>query len=233
MIAWSHSRLVDFETCPLMFYAKHVMRPSPFVFVQNEAMKRGSEIHKGYERAAIQMIHGSPVSPTELTAPAFPMLQAFHQTHDKLYVEDELAFKRDLSPCSWFDKDTWFRCKIDLAGRKGPKTIFQDQHFSVIDWKTGQYNIKEETLSQLRLSCVAIFMAHRDASEVSAAFVFVDQKKTSPIIRMTRVQFAAALHDYCERVEAINIAEEKDMWPPIKNWKCKWCKVHTCSHFRG
>jgi len=233
MIAWSHTRLSDYEACPLMFYSKHILKPSPFVFEQNAAMKRGSEIHAGYERAAIQLVHSSPVSPTELTAPAFPMLQAFHASHNELFIEEELAFTKDLKPCSWFDKKTWLRVKIDLAGRRGPKTLHQDQIFSVIDWKTGQYNVKEEALSQLRLSNLAIFLKIGDAAESSSVFVFVDQKRTSPIIRSSREQFQELLDSFSERVEAINISEERDMWPPKKNWKCKWCKVHTCRHYRG
>ena len=231
MIAWSHSRLMDYEACPLMFHEKHIAKTVPFV--TNKAIERGKLVHAGYERAAISMVHGSPVSPTELTAPAFPMLQAFQAAHEKLFIEEEWAWRQDLSVCSWFDKDAWLRVKIDLAGRVGPKSILQNEKYSVIDWKTGQYNVKEESLSQLRLSNIAVLMRNLNADVAESVFVFVDQKKTSPIIRTTRAQMSATFDEFCERAEAIQISEERDLWPPKKNWKCKWCGVRTCKHHKG
>ena len=173
-IAWSHSRLKDFSLCRAMYHAKHIAKI--IKFVSNKAMDRGNRIHKSLERAAIRIVHDNPPEPNKDTKVAMPMLTAFAATHDKLYIEEELAFDVDLAPCSWFSKKAWFRVKVDIYGRKGPATAYQDQVFSGLDWKTGKVRIDD--LDQLKITNLGLFLKHRDAVEVSSTLVFLDYKQS-------------------------------------------------------
>ena len=231
MIAWSHTRLKDFELCRQMFYAKYIAKSVEFI--PNEATKRGTDVHKALERAAIRIKFKNPPEPNEHTAVAMPMLQSFAASNNRLFIEEKLAFKEDLTPCAWFSKKAWFRVMVDIYGREGRPSTIQDQIFTALDWKTGKVRITGKDLDQLNITNLGILLNHSKAVEVSSALVFLDHKRTSPIVRTKRTKLAELIEVFSERVEAIQIAEERDLWPTTKNYLCSWCQVSTCRHAGG
>jgi len=223
MIAWSYTRLKDFERCPLIFNLKYLKKE--IVFKENEATRAGSAKHKTLENAAKVLIkHPDQTFVQSDLSHVFPIVRSFVKSQDTVIPEQELAFRKDTTVCSWFDKDTWLRVKIDLLGvRHGVADSPFEHHSDVamaLDWKTGKIRVDED---QLRLYNLAVLMSDSKIWQVSSAFAFIDHKETSKVVVTTRESMSAELAEWSDRAEAINIAAEKDEWPAVPNQFCSWC----------
>lgn len=226
-IAWSYSRLEDFESCPLMFQHKYILKT--IKFKPNSAMERGKTVHGQLERETIRASYNA-VPAVPAVAHVWPIIKAFVGMHGEVLVEEELAFKRNLTPCAWFDKDTWLRAKIDAVGRVNPLSIYADQVISILDWKTGKYRINED---QLRLYNMVAMLRWDKTASVSSSLLFVDQQQSSPPLTSTRQDLKDLLDEFGDRSEMIQIANERGDWPAQKSYKCSWCGVITCKHKGG
>jgi len=216
-MAWSFSRLYDFENCNLLFQHKYILKTVPFV--GNAATERGTKIHKQLERNVIR----SNRQQSQVAGDVEHMIgvvRNFTNTHKTLFVEHKMAFKEDMSKCSWFDSETWFRAIVDVIGNN-------EEHSSIIDWKTGQYRVNPD---QLRLYNVAVLTTWDFLKTASSALVFVDHKKSSPVCKTTREELPDILGEFRDRSEAIQIAVERDEWPAKKNFNCRWCSVSDCQY---
>ena len=222
MIAWSWSRLSTFEICARLFLLKNITKSMPFI--ENEAMKRGKTIHNLLERAVKMTQRGEDPGGNTVIAPVMPIIQSFVKAHSYVDVEQKITFKRDLTSCTWYDRDAWFRTIIDVIG-------VQNGHASIIDWKTGRVNIKED---QLRVMILSVFLKWPEVHTVDASLVFVDQKQSSPLVRYTRDRFQLLLEEFEDRVEAIQIANERASWPPSPGRHCNYmgCPKAHCEHGR-
>ena len=129
MIAWSYSRLSDYESCPKMFEAKNITKTVKFV--GNAATERGKKLHKALERDVIRVGHGRPFISQELLH-VKPIIEGFVKLHPQIATEQQLAFKVDLGVCDWFDKDVWLRAIIDVEGCMNPFSKLQDHKYSII-----------------------------------------------------------------------------------------------------
>lgn len=227
MIAWSHSRLMDFEACPLMFREKHVVKS--IKFEPNDNMKRGTERHKMLEREVIRATYKDEPAVPEV-AHVWPIIKSFTSAHQEVIVEEQLCFTKSLKSVDWFHKDAWLRIKMDVIGRVNPYSKLSDQTVNIIDWKTGQYDVNDD---QLKLYNLGAFLKWQYTMDVSSVLVFVDQQRTSPIYKSNRVwDMQNLLNEFCDRSEAIQIAEERDTWPAQPNRKCRWCGIMSCN-YRG
>jgi len=223
-MAWSYSRLSDFERCALQFQHKYVLKT--IKFETNKAMEEGKRKHKMLERDTIRAINGQPFACDEMSH-VHPMLKKFVDGHMAVAIEQQLAFNKKLNPVDWFAKDVWFRAIVDMVGRKNILSPLQDHTASVIDWKSGQYRPAED---QLKIYNMSTMLKWSQVMTVTSALVFIDQKKSSPPLTSSRLDLNSLVHEFGDRSEAIQIAVEKDTWEPTKNWGCKWCGVHDCKY---
>lgn len=223
-IAWSYSRLTMFESCPQLFLQTHLKKT--IKFVENAAMKRGSEVHKQLERNVARAMSGMP-GVGEDVIHVQPIIDGFVAGHADVRVEEELTLTSELNKTTWFAKDAHIRAKLDLVGIANPLSKLQDWRVSTLDWKTGQ--VRDEP-SQLKLYNMVVMLVWPLTQTVTSAFVFVDHKVCSPPVTSTRLELHHLIDEFCDRAEAIQIAAEKDHWPAIKNFRCKWCSVNTCQY---
>jgi len=225
-IAWSYSRLTDFENCPLLFQHKHILKT--IKFVANEAMERGKKIHQALEHNTVRAIHGREPVPGEV-AHVQPIINNFVRNHQEILIEEKITFDQHLNETSWFSKDAWFRAVIDMVGRTNITNdgTTQEQTVSIIDWKTGQYR---PSTDQLKLYNMAAFLKWSQVQQVTSALVFVDHKKSSPPLTTSRLELQDLVQEFGDRSEAIQIANEKDDWPAKKCFQCRWCGVADCQY---
>lgn len=227
MIAWSYSRLSDFEDCPFMFYHKYILKTVKFV--PNAAMLRGKEAHKQLERDVIRSSHNNEPVCSDV-AHVWPMIKAFADGHQEIMAEEQVALTVKCKPCDWFSKKAWLRGVFDVVGRINPLSACNDQVVSILDWKTGQYRPNED---QLKLYNMITLLRWPRTVSVTSALVFIDHKKSGPPVTSQRRDLEALLDTFGERAEMIQIAEARDRWPAAKNHKCTWCSITECSHAKG
>ncbi len=143
--SWSFSAKADYDTCGGMYACKRFFCTA--VDQQSEAMRDGNIKHKALE---LNIKDQKPL-PANL-AFALKYCDAFRKIGGKLEAEREITFDRGLKPVSWFAKDAWGRCKIDVLVRKGDTAV-------IVDWKSGK---QKDDVEQVKLN--AAFLAKLDPS---------------------------------------------------------------------
>lgn len=224
-LAWSWSRLNDFEKCPRMCYWKHVAPkalrcPMP----QSETLIRGREVHAHLERS----VQGQPL-PAAL-AHVKPIVDAIHHDMNKgweVKTECQLALREDLAVVGWFAKDVWCRVIYDVLMHQGNK-------MKMLDWKTGK--VREEETGQLRLFAMTGFAISPYTEQIDTDYIWVDHKQATHKTYY-REQFEDILQEFRERSEMIQIAYNGDgEWQcKPEKWKCDHCPCtkRQCEYARN
>jgi hypothetical protein len=228
MITWSHTKISDYLQCPHKFYEKYIKKSTKQV--ESEAMRKGNTIHKLMELAT------NTQDTTEYAerkvgleeaglAPAIPLLERLRALGAA--AELELGVKRDWTPCSFWDKEVWGRCKIDILAADGERGI-------IVDWKTGATkNLKYQTENELKLHAV---IAHAHFPELkiisgryyyTQGFCFYPTPPDKPYIFTGLVAERYKINELMNRIE---YAVENDKCGTRKNPLCPWCEVKTCKY---
>ena len=223
MIAWSWSRLTAAEKCLKMFRSHNILKDVKFV--ENEAMKRGSALHKKLQLATDNYKEHKLVTYDSNTNHVMPLIQAVCDAHNEVHTELQIAFREDLSVCGWFDKQTWLRAILDVTCIEGTSAL-------VVDWKTGQVRFERD---QLKLFALVALLRWPKLEEVRTSLVFVDHKQSTPIAVYKREWLETLLAEFSDRAEIIQIAERNGDWPASPGswcgWQCALTKAQ-CEHAR-
>lgn len=159
--AFSYSRYSNYSTCP--FKAKltcidGLKEPS------NDAMERGSRIHKLAEKYLTRRIKRLPKE-LKLFDKEF---KALLKDGAPLMVEEEWAFNKDWSIGNWFSKETYCRMKVDVV-----ENYLEMGELVLIDHKTGK--VRENHIEQCGLYALGAFMKFPDANRIIAKLWYLDQ----------------------------------------------------------
>lgn len=225
-IAWSHSAMGDFESCPKSFYHKRIAKDVKDV--QGEEATWGDQVHKFFE-AVINEMNGLPLSAVQTTMvlqgkegylkkylPYIELL--FSMKADEMVAEKQMAINRELKPCDWFAKDVWCRGIIDVLLVKGHRA-------RAIDWKTGK---RKQNSRQLKLFALLVFLFYPEVTECKTDFVWL---KTDEIDSETyyRSQEADLWQEFLPSLAKYNAAFKAEIFPPKKSGLCNgWCPVTSC-----
>jgi hypothetical protein len=167
-------------------------------------MNRGVNIH---EQAEAYLLKKKPMYPPELqkVAAHAMMLKAKNAEPEK-----QLGVKEDWSPCSYDDKDAYFRIVIDIL-------YFENKICHIQDWKSGQ--VYDKHTSQLE-EYTAVAAAHYPDLDYVVRLIYVDQGfLTKPrTIPANRVKPIRLMLD-----GRIKIAEADKIYPTRAGPHCKWC----------
>jgi len=217
-IAWSFSRLNDFEQCPRMFQGKYILKDFPKENFNSPHLQRGKDVHKELEDAIGK---GTPLHPSrQWIAPVIEKIRA----SSMIKAELQVCFNARRKMCSWFDKQAWCRMIFDLICASG------EEHIVMIDWKTGK--VRTDSTDQLRMFTAGVFDMHPKAQKVTTAYVFVDHP-TAPMVYVeyTRDQLEAIWQEFGDRSELIQLANESGNWPEKPTYKCMFCpaEIGQCS----
>lgn len=213
-LAWSFSRLTDFEKCPAMAHAKFVAkRPEPAGMERKHA-DRGLAVHKEAE----DYVQGK----TDTLPDSLKKFADLVNWYKELYatgiveVEQDWAYDLDWQPTGWFDDNCWARIKLDLF-IKHP-----DLPWEVVDYKTGKRWGNEVKHSQQGLLyAIAAFMRYPDMQRVRIRFLYVDEGKESPDRVYDRALVMRMLPSWDERARKFSFAAE---WPYKPNaMNCRFC----------
>lgn len=219
-LAWSFSRIERFRKCQMqsfwMDYApKHmkVKMPSSPIF------DKGNQMHKCMEQSLRQ---GHPL-PAELPVATGDVVDLSSlrpivgclQGYEQLWVEEQMAFTKDLRPTGWYDDDVWVRVIWDAAGRRGTRV-------DMCDWKSGKPRPGSD---QLQLFAASVFTRLPDVEEVHTYFVYMEHRKyTHDVFYRSSVDHI--WQKFGEEAEQIVLADETGNWEPNpSDFNCKWCPV--------
>lgn len=211
-VAWSFSRLTDFEQCPRKFHHKYLLKDVKEP--PSEHMEYGKQVHKAIED---YINTGKPLPKTQLHMK--PMIDALQKKYPTNYAELQLAVDQDWQPTDWFAKNVMARAMLDW-------TLFSDDgKFAVlIDWKTGK--VKEE-LDQLELSAAMLFAHYPDLQTITPKLIFTEHKQTVPEdnFMVGRGVEDQIMEEFWERGENIQHAVRSGKWQPRKSGLCGWCPL--------
>lgn len=134
---WSYSKYKCLVKCPLQFYLKYLVkykvedRVTPETQVGKacheilELVMKGVELPKSfllvrerYRSTIPDELWAEKVETLEMAIQGFKdRMQAFATANKvvRVFLETRLAFKRDYTPCDFWDKDAFFRGVIDFA----------------------------------------------------------------------------------------------------------------------
>lgn len=232
MIAWSYSRLKEFENCPLKFYLCNVSKEIPFV--ETEEMRRGNVLHTFLEKYIKNELSASAI-PAELSCEV-RFIDDLRKSKHSLVAEQKFCFDKKLSLVDWFYNRAWLRAKIDLIACEP----YSDNLF-VVDWKTGKVRHDED---QIKLMCCILFLVNkferficpskRPLKQVSGCLMFIKDKEKSPIYKMTAESFEKTWEKFVVRAYKIKRAHITAKWLATPNKLCPWCNA-TCAQckFKG
>ena len=222
-IAWSWSRLNDFEKCPMMAYWKHYApKQSRCPYIENAHLKRGKDVHKSLENAIL----GTPLPP-ELSH-VQPIITGIRNNIANgwwVNAEYKLTFLADYTSCTWFDRHAFLRSILDVMMKKGPNAV-------IIDWKTGKVN---PSSGQLKLFAMSAMTQWEKLYHVDTAFVWTDHNETTREV-YERDDLEEITEEFEERVNMIQIANDDNNWiPNPSDFNCKWCACTKaqCPHSRN
>lgn len=222
-MALSHSRLSDFQQCPLKFKLKYMDKAENFQMKQEDKsihLVRGDNIHKALENYLIKRKSGendvgaSSLPEVEQTKPLIEKLVGLFGI-DNVHPEAQVSINDAWKQVDWFDRESYYRAIFDLI-------CLSDDVAMIGDYKTGKFRdyAPASGKGQLELAS-AIALSLWPVKEVKTMYIYVDHKKT---IQKTYTQDnRIELVDYFNsQHEAVNTEANFD---PKANDFCKWCEA--------
>lgn len=215
-IAWSHSALGSYESCPQKYYREKVTKEVPFV--ETEALKKGNDVHK-----SLELFVGNDV-PLPKRHRHFQEAADWAASLPKVKVEEQFAFTANLERCEWFDrrKKVWARQKVDV------QADFSDELKLIVDWKTGGYWGDD---GQAALTALFMFWANPELQTVTTVWYYLEKDKKVPD-SFTRDQMPELMERPLETLSNISQSYRTGEWPKTPGFGCKFCGVMDCE-YRG
>lgn len=212
-IAWSYSRLTNYEQCPKKFWHLSVQKDTKEG--ESEAMRYGNLVHKALEK---RIAAGKPLP--EQLGHLEPLVAKFANAAGEKHAELQLAINRDFKPTGWFDRDTWGRAIIDLAIISGERAL-------IVDWKTGKIS---DDFTQQQVAACLFFIFHPEVEHMDLMYYWIKDKKptTKSLSREdTKHVWSAVLR----RIKKYTQAHELVDFPPRPSGLCKkHCPVTSCPY---
>lgn len=219
LIAWSFSRLNDFETCPKKFNLKYIQKVFPKFDSTAKHLVHGREVHDQLEQALkTEIIVGDHLKfllPLLTSIRRSPMYKA----------ELQIAFDVHLNQVDWFAPNVWCRVIFDVICSPDNKCVV------VIDWKTGK--VKDKMRDQLALFAAAAMTMFPEAERVLTAYVWADHPHAPPTYaEYCRKDLDSLWREFGDRSELIQLSNSSGSWPAKPNYLCRWCDATAaqCDH---
>lgn len=226
--SWSFSRLQDFRQCPLKAKLKHLdkIKEPP-----NEAMERGTKIHKLAEDYIKGTISKLPIELARFKDEFAMLRKAYKKKILGAKVEGDGNFTKDWLPTTWDDwANCWVRVKIDATH------YLEGNVLMVTDWKTGKFRRTEvqDYLEQLELYCLTVLILDTSLAGAVSRLVYLDEGTIYPPkeeqIVVMRKDIARLQKKWAKVVAPMMNAVN---FPAKPNDKCHWCHYRKSNASNG
>lgn len=215
-MAWSHSALEQFNTCPKQYYHTKIKKDVKEVFGADADY--GSKAHKFFE----DYLKGIGELPLDLVQHR-KMLDKMRDAPGKGYGEQKLALTKEYAPTGFFDRDVWGRAIVDYMKVNGSKVV-------IADWKFGKMKDDFQQLN-IFIAFIAAYMPEVDT--FTAAFYWAKEKQFTQIKR-TRAEVPEIWNGIIPRVQKLEVATKTLDFPARPSGLCKkYCPVTSCPNNGG
>ena len=219
MPAWSYSSIKTFEQCPKKYF--HLKVAKDVVDEPGPEAAYGTEVHLAAEEF---IKDGKPIP--DKYGFIRPVVERLAQFPGDKRTEMKVGVKRHSTgyePCSFFDKQVWYRGIIDLLVVNGSKAY-------LLDYKTGK-NAKYADMKQLDLMAGAVFIHYPKVEEIKSGLLYVVSNEFP-----TKVHVRSKLNQYLsvfdEQLDRLGDAMESGVFNPKSGPLCGWCPVVECAHWK-
>ena len=213
--AWSYSKLKNFEICPRRHLETDLLKSVEEE--QSHHLVWGDRVHK---TAADHLSKGEPL-PSDVENILAPWMARILKDDSAIRkVECNYALTRHLEPCGYFDKDVWFRIKIDVL------KISEDVALA-IDWKTGK--IQADSV-QLALTAATVFAHHPEIQNIRTEYIWLAEDATTRE-DFSREDMPLIWLKLFPRVEQLEKSYDTGIYLETPNRMCaSYCRVEACQH---
>ena len=234
-LIFSPSNLKTFVQCPYKFKAMNIDKSVPYV--QNEAAKRGEQLHSLMETAVNYGWKEVQWTDTKSEKYAHGFIDTVWALKNKGWdVKTEVSVATDgygNSVDYWAKApQNFLRCRIDLYATNPAM-----DYVLVLDWKSGQVYDADKLQLQANAICLRdklhvnkylVGFAYLDSGKVKYENVDVtgvDLKEKDPL------KFASSsCLELMNAVDGATRAISMNKFIPCKNRFCKWCAVKDCQY---
>ena len=216
LVAWSHSALEVYRTCPRKYYESKITKAWVEEF-KGPAADWGLAVHRAFEQ---RIRYGSPF-PSNMSQWE-PLAVKLEAMSGAKRTELQLCLNQALQPVDWFAKDAWCRTIIDLLVLRGPKAM-------VWDYKTGR---RKDDDRQLALMAAVVFEYHPEVDTVIAGYLWLKDGVSMSKATFVREHKGRLWNQYLPTVEMVENSVMTGNWPEKPSGLCNgWCPVQDCKHW--
>lgn len=211
-LSHSFSSTEEFN-CPKRYKAVRLDKVFKDDFSHPSAL-RGTRLHGEWEHA---LLHGNDVGDDYQW-----VMQYVREKFTGLkFAEKKLAINSRFEPCSWFDRDVFYRFILDVG-------VLSGSHIETIDYKTGKFRPKPR---QGQEQVLAAFFHFPHLLTGTARFLWTDADAAPTVTHYDKKKDAERMVDELLDIpRAINKAIEDDNFPAKPDHHCNWCPVLSCEH---
>lgn len=214
IVAWSHSALATYESCPKKYYHLKVLKDFKESF-DNPAALEGKANHKHFED---RMVKGAKL-PMELMHHEKYLAQILAAPGDQ-YGEQRLALNGQFEPTGFFDRDCYGRAIIDYMKVNGENAI-------IIDWKFGKM---KDDFAQLKLFAAFASVFMPEVNNFTCLFYWAKEKQFTKE-KYHRDDLPQLWNEILPRVHSLEAAIKTTDFPAKTSGLCKrYCPITSCPH---
>jgi hypothetical protein len=207
----TYTMLAAYANCEHAMYRRYIKKDQPYV--ESPEMAFGNMVHSAMEhRVGSKKPLPADMRQWEGLAASFDGYPAV--------CEQKLGLTEKGQPTGFWDKDVWFRGKIDLAIANGTQAY-------IADWKTG--NSKFEDPFELETSALLI-RAHKPAlAKIVGSYIWLKEDRVGQQYDLS--DFAGTWKRVCRLMSEIK-GKQPDEFEKHKSGLCSWCSVKDCENWR-
>ena len=219
-LPWSYSALSSFKQCPKNYSEIKVYKR--FQDTTNEKAKWGTYVHEEFEKALTRRDYPLPDNLSQYE----PYLKSLRALPGVRFVEIKGGLNRKLESCDFFAKDVWVRTIIDYL-----VIDWTHEWAVVVDHKTGKSQYHDPRQLMLFALWVLYKFPKVRGVETRYAWLLCDNCAITKEVYMRHHiddMWTILMPDLMQYVEAF----KTETWQARESWKCGFCPVTDCQHWR-
>jgi hypothetical protein len=207
----TYSILNAYKNCAHQMARKYVIKDQPFV--ETPEMAFGNEVHAAMELR----VGGRKPLPVSMQ-----QWEQFCAPFDgrEVKVEQKLGVAWNMRPLDFWDKEVYFRGKIDVSIVNGSTAY-------IADWKTG--SSKYEDPFELATGAVLLKAKHSGLTKIVGNYVWLKENRVGERHDLSDV--SATWETIRTLMCEIEERKKAGTWEKTKSGLCGYCSVRDCEHW--
>ena len=207
----SYTLLNTWDICPHQAARRYIIKDLPRE-PETKEMRWGNAVHRAMENRVKHKTALPDEMPYEVHAAPLDQCTV-------IGVEEKYGTTAGGRPCGFFDKDVWFRGKVDLTVR------LRTDAACVLDWKTGK--VREQPF-ELETSAL-LLQAHKpEITYLVGYYVWLKEGKRGEQHLLSNT--AQTWQKVQRMAQEIQFSIDKQHFMKTPGPLCGWCPVKDCQH---